>query len=104
MSAPDTLPTIVAVIVEISGIDPNAASADKHIFEDLGVDSLDFLDITFEIDRALGIRMPIEAWLTDFQADPEAGREMFVLGNFAARVDAVRAEKIRVAALHGPDT
>ena len=30
--------------------------------DDLGIDSLDFLDVAFAIDKAFGIKMPLEQW------------------------------------------
>ena len=35
---------------------------ESHAINDLGIDSLDFLDIAFAIDKAFGIKMPLEQW------------------------------------------
>ncbi len=40
--------------------DVETISSTTNMIEDLGVDSLDFLDIAFEIDRAFGIKLPID--------------------------------------------
>ena len=54
---------VVDALEEVSGVDPRIVTLESHIFDDLGVDSLDFLDINFEIDSALGTNLPIEEWL-----------------------------------------
>jgi len=41
---------------------PRLHHADSHAINDLGIDSLDFLDIAFAIDKAFGIKLPLEQW------------------------------------------
>ncbi|WP_053182265.1 phosphopantetheine-binding protein [Pseudomonas kilonensis] len=44
----------------ITGIDPNVS-----LTQELGVDSVDFLDIVFEIEDTYKIQFPLEQWSAD---------------------------------------
>jgi acyl carrier protein len=81
--------TLVAALKDICQLDGAEVTLDKHIFNDLGVDSLDFLDVTFEIDRALGVRLPIEEKLAE--SNEKADSELFIVRNFVRFVEEVQA-------------
>jgi acyl carrier protein len=88
--------TTVQAISSVTSIDPAEIAPEKHIFEDLKIDSLDFLDITFEIDRHLSIKLPIEEWMA---AGSGAADERFLIKNFVAFVSEVlTAQEAKVVA------
>ena len=39
-----------------------AITPESHAIDDLGIDFLAFLDIAFAIDKAFGIKLPLEQW------------------------------------------
>ena len=50
---------VADIIAETCGIPRDKI---KLEINDLGIDSLDFLDIAFAIDKAFGIKLPLEQW------------------------------------------
>ena len=64
-----------------------------HAIDDLGIDSLAFLDIAFAIDKAFGIKLPLEQWTQEVNEGKVPAEEYFVLKNLVARIDALVAAK-----------
>lgn len=60
---------------------------ESNLLKDLGVDSLDLLDIGFAIDEAFGVRMPIEQWLRAVHMKTAAAEQHFVLRELCTRID-----------------
>src|SRR4051812_34612530 len=54
-----TFETVAGIIAETSDIEREKITPDSHAINDLGIDSLDFLDVAFAIDKAFGIKMPL---------------------------------------------
>lgn len=77
--------TVQRVIAEVCDIAPDQINPEWHIFSEIGVDSLAFLDIVYDIDQELKIKIPIEAWLSA-KADSADPQEYFKLKNFIAVV------------------
>lgn len=76
-----TFDKVADIIAETSEIDRASITPESHTIDDLGIDSLDFLDIVFAIDKAFGIKIPLEQWtqeVNEGKADTEA---YFVLKN-----------------------
>jgi acyl carrier protein len=59
---PSTFDTVVNIIAETCDIPRENIKSESHATNDLGIDSLDFLDVAFAIDKTFGIKMPIEQW------------------------------------------
>jgi acyl carrier protein len=55
-----TYDQIANIIAETCDIPRDTIKPESHAIDDLGIDSLDFLDIAFAIDKAFGIKMPLE--------------------------------------------
>ena len=84
---------IADIIAETGGVPRETITPDSHVIEDLGIDSLDFLDIVFAIDKEFGIKVPVEAWTQEVNAgDAPAGR-YFVMKDLAARIEELVAAK-----------
>src|SRR5207253_6847261 len=56
------LDTVVNIIADTCDIPRENIKPESHAINDLGIDSLDFLDVAFAIDKSFGIKMPIEQW------------------------------------------
>ena len=56
-----TFDTIANIIAETCDIPRDSITPESHAINDLGIDSLDFLDIAFAIDKAFGIKLPARA-------------------------------------------
>jgi acyl carrier protein len=89
----ETVDAIAEIIASTCNLDRASITADSHIIEDLGVDSLDFLDIAFAIDKRFDIKMPVETWMEDVNAGRASGDDFFIMRNLAARIDALVAAK-----------
>ncbi|MBB3949520.1 MULTISPECIES: acyl carrier protein [Aureimonas] len=88
-----TFDRVADIISETSEIDRSQITPESHTIDDLGIDSLDFLDIVFAIDKEFGIKIPLETWtqrVNDGQASTE---EYFVMKNLVAKIDELRAAK-----------
>ena len=57
-----TFDQVATIIAETCDIPRDTITPESHAIDDLGIDSLDFLDIAFAIDKAFGIKMPLEKW------------------------------------------
>jgi acyl carrier protein len=66
-----TFDQVATIIAETCDIPRDTITPESHAIDDLGIDSLDFLDIAFAIDKAFGI----------------------VLKNLSARIDELVAAK-----------
>lgn len=82
-----TFDKVADIIAEISEIDRNTITPESHTIDDLGIDSLDFLDIVFAIDKAFGIKVPLEKWTQEVNQGLVATEEYFVLKNLCAKID-----------------
>ena len=88
-----TFDTIANIIAETCDIPRDSIKPESHAINDLGIDSLDFLDIAFAIDKAFGIKMPLEQWTLEFNAGKATTEKYFVLKNRRDRVDELVAAK-----------
>lgn len=88
-----TYEAVADIIAEISNIDRSKITPEAHAIKDLGIDSLDFLDVTFAIDKKFGIKMPIEQWTAEVNEGKVADEQYFVLKNLAERIDGLVAAK-----------
>jgi acyl carrier protein len=61
--------------------------------DDLGIDSLDFLDIVFALDKKFGIKIPLERWTEEVNEGRASVDDYFVLKNLCARIDELVAAK-----------
>jgi acyl carrier protein len=84
---------IADIIAETSDVPREKITPDSHVIDDLGIDSLDFLDIVFAVDKAFGIKVPIEAWTQEVNAGTAPAEQYFVMKNLAARIEELVAAK-----------
>ena len=82
-----TFDQVANIIAETCDIPRDTITPESHSINDLGIDSLDFLDIAFAIDKAFGIKLPLEQWTQEVNEGKATTAQYFVLGNLADRVD-----------------
>ena len=90
-----TYDQIANIIAETCDIPRDTIKPESHAIDDLGIDSLDFLDIAFAIDKAFGIKMPLEKWTQEVNDGKATTEQYFVLQNLADRIDELVAAKKR---------
>jgi len=88
-----TFETVADIISEICDIPREKISPESHVIDDLGIDSLDFLDVAFAIDQAFEIKMPLEKWVQDINDGKATTEQYFVLEKLCARIDELIAAK-----------
>ncbi len=88
-----TFEALVEIIADTSDIPAEEITPDKNAFTDLGIDSLDFLDIAFAIDKHFGIKIPIEAWTEEMNDGKASVDDYFLLSRLSERIDELVAAK-----------
>jgi len=88
-----TFDKVAEIIAETCDIPRENIKPESHAINDLEIDSLDFLDIAFAIDKAFGIKLPLEQWTQEVNEGKATTEEYFVLKNLCARIDGLVAAK-----------
>jgi len=88
-----TFDKVANIIAETSEIDRDKITPDSHTIDDLGIDSLDFLDIVFAIDKEFGIKVPLEKWTQEVNDGKASTDDYFVMKNLCAKIDGLVAAK-----------
>lgn len=88
-----TFDAVAEIIADISEVPREQINEKSHAIEDLSIDSLDFLDIVFAIDKKFGIKVPLETWVKDINENQAPSEDYFVMGNLCARIEELIAAK-----------
>jgi acyl carrier protein len=88
-----TFDVVAKVISDTSEIPLEQITPESHAIDDLGIDSLDFLDIVFALDKKFGIKIPLESWTEEVNEGRAKPEDYFVLKNLCARIDELVAAK-----------
>lgn len=88
-----TFDTVADIISEICGIDRETITPQSHAIDDLGIDSLDFLDVAFAIDKAFAIKLPLEQWTQEVNGGNVPSERYFVLQGLCDNIDQLIAAK-----------
>jgi len=88
-----TFDKVADIISETSEIPREDIAPESHTIDDLGIDSLDFLDIVFAVDKEFGIKIPLEKWTQEVNDGNASTEEYFVMKNLCAKIDGLVAEK-----------
>ena len=88
-----TFETVADIIADTCDIEREKITPESHAINDLGIDSLDFLDIAFAIDKAFGIKLPLEQWTQEVNDGKATTDQYFVLQNLSTRIDELVAAK-----------
>lgn len=89
----ETFSAVADIIAETCNIDRTTIRPESHTINDLGIDSLDFLDVTFAIDKRFGIKMPIERWMQEINDGKGSVDDYFILQNLCTKIDELMATK-----------
>ena len=88
-----TFDTVADIIADTCDIDRDTITPESHVIDDLGIDSLDFLDVVFAVDKDFGIKIPHEKWTEEINEGRATAEDYFILKNLCARVDELVAAK-----------
>ncbi len=90
---PSTFEAVAEIIADTSDIPVEEITPEKNAFTDLGIDSLDFLDIAFAIDKNFGIKIPLEKWTEELNEGQGSVDDYFVLSKLCDKIDGLIAAK-----------
>jgi acyl carrier protein len=82
-----TFETVAEIISSTSDVALDRIKPESHIMKDLEVDSLAFLDISFEIDQRFSIKLPIEDWMQSVNEGKVKSEDYFVVGSLCRHID-----------------
>ena len=88
-----TFDKVAEIIAETCDIPRENIKPENHAINDLEIDSLDFLDVAFAIDKAFGIKLPLEQWTQEVNDGKATTDQYFVLKNLSDRIDELIAAK-----------
>ena|ERR1700730_11890708 len=86
------LPTfniVAEIIAQTCDVPRERITPASNLLNDLGIDSLDLLDVAFAIDDAFGIAMPIDQWLQGVHVGRISTDHYFVMKEFCSNIDAL---------------
>lgn len=85
----------VAQIISANGDVPiDDIKPESHVMKDLGVDSLAFLDVAFEIDQTFNIKLPIDDWMQSVNEGKVKSEEFFLVGSLCKNIDRLVARAV----------
>lgn len=87
--ASSTFDIVADIIARTCHIPRSAITPECNVLHDLGIDSLDLLDVGFAVDDAFGIRMPLEQWLHAVHLRQAAADQRFVMRELCAGIEAL---------------
>jgi acyl carrier protein len=88
-----TFDKVADIIAETCDIPRETIKPESHAINDLEIDSLDFLDIAFAIDKTFGIKLPLEQWTQEVNDGKATTDQYFVLNNLSGEIDKLIAAK-----------
>lgn len=83
--------TVAEIISATGDVPVEEIKPESHIMEDLGIDSLAFLDIAFEIEQKYNIKLPIEDWMQTAKESKESSQEILLVGNLCRNIEKIVA-------------
>ncbi len=87
MTASTTFASVAKIISDTSDLSVEEIKLESDLMDDLGIDSLTFLDITFEIDQTFHIQLPVEKWMEEVNKGVVAKSDYFVMSGLCSQID-----------------
>lgn len=60
MNIETVYPRVAKILSEVLAIDEEKIALNKRLITDLGAESIDFLDFTFQLEREFGVKIPLK--------------------------------------------
>lgn len=89
-----TFEKVADFITSICGIKRSTVSPESHIIADLGMDSIDFLDVAFQVEKDLGIKIPYELWAQTVNAGGVTSETYFRMDGLCHHIDELVSSKM----------
>jgi acyl carrier protein len=88
----DVFEVVAQALVDECGIPRESITLDSHVVDDLGVDSVAFLDLCYALDVKLNIKIPFEKWVNDINSGKVDAKEAFVLKAIVHEIELLVSE------------
>jgi acyl carrier protein len=88
-----TFDIVADAIAEECAVPREAITPDSHVIDDLGLDSIAFLDICYALDMKLKIKIPFAEWVNAVNAGKIDPKEYFILRNLVTEIDGLIAQR-----------
>ena len=85
---------VLNVLSETCDVDTKSVSPNTNIIEDLQVDSVDFLDAIYEIDKNYGIKVPVSNWIAEINEGKKDSSDYFIVEKFVEKIATLINQKI----------
>lgn len=77
----NTFEIVADTIAEECAVPREKITPDAHVIDDLGLDSIAFLDLCFALDMKLNIKIPFDQWVNDINSGKINAKDQFILRN-----------------------
>jgi acyl carrier protein len=82
-----TFNIVADTIAEECAVPRDKITPESHVIDDLGLDSIAFLDVCYALDVKLNIKIPFAQWVSDINAGNADLKEIFKMRNLVAEID-----------------
>jgi len=82
---------IADIIVDICDVDRGLILPETNLIDELEVDSLDFLDVTYDIFKKYDVRLPVEDWMIEINEGTAKLEDFFVMSKLVGHVETLVA-------------
>ncbi len=82
-----TFQIVSEMLEDVCGVSISDIKAETNLIEDLGIDSLNFLDLTYEIDKKFGIKLPVEEWMERINHAEATIADYFVMEKLVQNIE-----------------
>jgi acyl carrier protein len=88
-----TLDIVADVIAEECSVPREKITPDSHLVDDLGLDSIAFLDVCYALDMKLNIKIPFSEWVNAINAGKIDAKEYFIMRNLVGEIEGLIAQR-----------
>ena len=78
---------VKTLISSICGIEEEMIKPETNLIDELSIDSIDFMDVTYEIDKKYKIKLPVADWMTEINAGTAKVSDYFVMSRLVERIE-----------------
>jgi acyl carrier protein len=89
----DVFEVVAQALVEECEIPRETITRDSHVIDDLGLDSLAFLDVCYALSVKLNIKVPFEEWVNDVNSGKVDPKEALTLNVIVQQIEQLVNER-----------
>ena len=82
---------IADIVVDVCDVNRELILPETNLIDELEVDSLDFLDVTYDIFKKYDVRLPVEDWMIAINEGTASLEDFFVMSKLVGHIEALVA-------------